>query len=356
MHLLKLIWLNPLQTIRFTYTFVIQASLVVLKRVLLPHVPSYQSFRLQLQRAYLSSCSLTFPNLTWRLPIGDLPEHKAKRLDVGSSVMLYAIPGWTWEKRRCGIGKNIIALYAHGGAYARGEAKMYIESMERWERAATERGWGLTFVSVEYPLSNIAPHPAQRNAFVDAYQCLLKQHIPASNICFMGDSAGGGLCILSSIECIKLGLPQPAGSILMSPWLDMSMRAYEGGNALVETDYLVNANQTIPIFIEQWLNGVSKTSSDVNPLYREPSELLGLNPQLILVGAGDTVLPESKDFARLCQSQSILHRLVCEWGQLHIYALGTQWVDPKVRHKTDGYILDWMEQCQRKAAAATSSI
>jgi hypothetical protein len=151
MHILNLILRNPSSAIRFSYSFVAQSFLVVLRRILLPHIPNYQSLRVQFQRAYLSSCSATFPDLTHRLPVGPVAETKAKQ--VGSDWTGYIIPGHKSLKpltagdpgqSRC------IALYAHGGGYARGEAKMYINYMERWVRVAAEAGLDLTFLSVEY--------------------------------------------------------------------------------------------------------------------------------------------------------------------------------------------------------------
>lgn len=49
-------------------------------------------------------------------------------------------------------------------------------------------------------LTDKASHPAQRDAFLKAYQYLLNQGISPKNIIFMGDSAGGGSCILSRID------------------------------------------------------------------------------------------------------------------------------------------------------------
>jgi hypothetical protein len=151
MHLLALLLRNPLNSIRFLYTFLAQSLIVFLRRLLLPHIPIYQSLRIQLQRAYMSSCSATFPDLTYRLPVGPVATTRAKR--VGSDFIGYIIPGTKSLKplTASGVGNTrCVALFAHGGGYARGEAKMYINYMERWERVAAEASLDLTFLSVEY--------------------------------------------------------------------------------------------------------------------------------------------------------------------------------------------------------------
>lgn len=152
MNLLLLLLRNPIRGFRFLYTWLAQSGLVVLRRILLPHIPHYQSLRLQLQRAYLLSCSTQFPDFTFRLPIGLVSDTKAKR--ICDDFVGYLIPG-----RKAGLidvvaggdtANRCIVLYAHGGGYARGEAKMYIKYMERWERVAKELGVDIIFLSVEY--------------------------------------------------------------------------------------------------------------------------------------------------------------------------------------------------------------
>lgn len=379
MRLLLLLLRHPFAAAKFTYTWLAQSLLVLLRQTLLPHVPSYQSLRLQLQRAYLSSASITFPDVTHRLPVGAVSEARAKHIR-GLGFDAYLIPGARSDllnqrpengRRRC------IALYAHGGGYARGEAKMYLNYMERWVGVAAAEGIELAFLSVEYrkscaskhwhqadsvvlALSIKASHPAQRDSFISAYQFLLKHGIPPGEIIFMGDSAGGevfvhstgrvlilagGLCVLSSIHCQHQHLPQPAGSVLISPWMDMTMRAHVGGNALVETDYVIHANQSTPVLVSQWLNGCPPDSPEANPLYRNADEIPGLNPQLILVGAGEFALRDSIDWAALCATAGVKHQLVREWGQLHIYALGSKWLAPKIRQRTEHSIIDWIKMC-----------
>jgi acetyl esterase/lipase len=138
--------------------------------------------------------------------------------------------------------------------------------------------------------------------------------------------------------------------------MDMSMPAHEGGNALVETDYIVNANRVCPIYVARWLKDIPGTSPDVNPLYRQPAELEGLNPQLILVGAGEFALQESKDLAKLCNQAQVQHEIRCESGQLHVYALGSAWLDPAVRRRTDATVIDWMRSCLAQSHGQTNGV
>lgn len=152
-HLTALILCNPLKTLRFTYTFIAQVILVLLKHILLPYFPVYQSLRTQLQRAYLASSALHFPAIVHRLPVTHCPSSRARK--VGSGWTGYLVPGTRpvsdlSRDRLCCDRKVCIALYAHGGGYAWGEARQYLNYMERWIDIASKMGIDLTFLSVEY--------------------------------------------------------------------------------------------------------------------------------------------------------------------------------------------------------------
>ncbi|KAF9894354.1 hypothetical protein FE257_007857 [Aspergillus nanangensis] len=360
MNLLLLLLQNPVKTLQFAYTWTTSSFLVILQSILLPHYPEYQSLRTRLHRAYLSSAYLVFPHLTHRLPVGSsVPESRAYPVkDAVHNFNGYLIPGTKrgmlkdlCEERSSSSHRECVTIiYAHGGGYSAGEARMYLPYMERWEKAASDVGLEVVFLSVEYPLSDGSPHPAQRDAFLGAYRYLLDLGVPAQQIVFMGDSAGAGCCVLSGIHCLRLGLPQPACTVLHSPWLDPSMPAHEGGNALVATDYVVKVNAAVPKLWDMWLDGASSTSPDTNPLYNRPSEIYGLNPQLILVGGGEFALQEAKDWKKLCDAAAVDSRLICEPGQMHIYSLGSKWLAPGVRKRTDEAIFGWiMEKTSRQS-------
>ncbi|KAH7125998.1 Alpha/Beta hydrolase protein [Dactylonectria macrodidyma] len=333
---------NPLRSIKFTYSFTVQTLLICLRNILLPHHPKYQTFRLQIHRAYWAAASTFFPTLIHRLPVTNCPETRARR--IGSDWTAYVIPGIRELHTTAQTPGACVVVYAHGGGYARGEARMYLNYMERWQSEAASHGLEITFVSVEYPLTDVASHPAQRNSFLDTYKYVLEQGVQPSQVIFMGDSAGGGCCLLSSLELKNLGLPQPAAGILISPWFDMSLRSFDGGNAFVETDYIVTANEGVPAFAKRWIGDIDGASPEVNPLFRTPSEFKDLPPQLILVGGGDFVLPECRDLAQLFDAAELPHKFFVEWGQFHLYALGSKWIDSFVRAKTDSVIFEWISE------------
>jgi hypothetical protein len=141
----------PLTTICFTYTFSVLSVIELSKRLFLSWLPVYQPLRIRLYRAYWAACNAHYPELIHRLPVRD-DEVKA-RLVHEPDFKAYIIPGTESlaDTSTTTDASNVcIALYAHGGGYARGEARMYIRYMERWRNAAQRRGIKLVFFSVEY--------------------------------------------------------------------------------------------------------------------------------------------------------------------------------------------------------------
>ena len=125
----------------------------------------------------------------------------------------------------------------------------------------------------------------------------------------------------------------------------MALNAYEGGNLAVMSDFFVVANQTVPLMAKAFLGKYSGKDAEVNPLYRSTEQIAGISPQLILVGAAEFALSDSKEWARKCRKAGVVHELVVGWGQLHVWALGSSFVDPDLRRKTDEHMIDWMISC-----------
>lgn len=193
-------------------------------------------------------------------------------------------------------------------------------------------------------LTDTAGHPAQLNCFFAAYQYLLGLGIPSSRIMFAGDSAGGGLSILTGLRALKQSVDQPAGYILISPWIDHSGEPFDGGNALVETDYVVTANLMVPAMSSAFTRGLPGDAPEINPLFVDTQDIRGMSRQLILVGAAEFALAEGSRWASRCKKAGVEHTLIREYGQMHIYAMGSSWMPPSVRNKTDMLILDWIQE------------
>ena len=125
--------------------------------------------------------------------------------------------------------------------------------------------------------------------------------------------------------------------------MDLTLSHYTGGNSNVETDYVVTANTLVPILLPMFLGDLPGTSPEINPIHCDLDVVKQLSPQLVLVGSAEFVLQDSRAWAARCAEAKLHHKLIIERGQLHIYAMGSRFIDPGTREKTDSEIVSWIK-------------
>lgn len=102
-------------------------------------------------------------------------------------------------------------LYLHGGAYCVGSPTSHRALTTRIARRL-----GRPVFVLDYRLAPEHPWPAALDDALAAFAAL-----PAP-VVIAGDSAGGGLALLTALALRDRGGPQPAALWLMSPWVDMA--------------------------------------------------------------------------------------------------------------------------------------
>ena len=205
---------------------------------------------------------------------------------LGSPVDLGHCPGH-WLDPAGGTDEGRVVLYLHGGAFVAESPVAHCSLLSRLCRSAGARGF-----YVAYRLAPEHPFPASADDCLDAYRHLLTQGVPASNIVIAGDSAGGGLTATTAMRIRDLGLPAPAGLVLISPLLDLSF----SGKSVRRNDGLD------PLFrapIASALGPIYAPGRDVREPYLSPlfGSLDRLPPSLVLVGSSEILLDDSVRFA-----------------------------------------------------------
>ncbi|TRM68106.1 hypothetical protein BD626DRAFT_480802 [Schizophyllum amplum] len=117
-----------------------------------------------------------------------------------------------------------VMLYVHGGGYFWGSINTHRYQIIRYARKFKGRAF-----AVNYRKAPQYPWPCPVHDVLAAYLYLITpppnaphKPVPAHKIVFAGDSAGGGLSLTVMTILRDLGLPMPAGAVLISPWVDLT--------------------------------------------------------------------------------------------------------------------------------------
>jgi len=152
---------------------------------------------------------------------------------------------------------------------------------------------------------------------VSAYRWLLDLGIEASNVAFVGDSAGGGMVVTAMLLARDRGLPLPAAGMPLSPWFD-----FEATGASQETNADTDALLTkeLGLVLAGMFLGDEGDPHDpyVSPLF---GELAGLPPLFLQVSDGETLLDDSRSFAERARSAGVDVRLDVFPGAQHTFQM-----------------------------------
>lgn len=201
-------------------------------------------------------------------------------------------------------------LYLHGGGYVLGSSKAY-------------RGFVSQIVSrtqlpalvIDYPLAPEATLPAAPTAALHAYRWMLAQGV--ERIAIVGDSAGGGLSLVTLAELAKFsGDPAPVAGVVFSPWTDLaftgkSMRDPNVSDPLIGHDYLRDCAR-------KYLGTTSAVDPIASPLF---SDMQGLPPLLIQVGTDERLLDDSRQYADRAALAGVPVQLEVWEGMHHVFQL-----------------------------------
>jgi acetyl esterase/lipase len=180
-----------------------------------------------------------------------------------------------------------VILYLHGGAYIAGSPTTHRAITTRLARWSDCR-----VLAVDYRKAPEHKFPCAIKDAVTAYKWLLEKGYAPENIALCGDSAGGALCILLSLELQRLGLPKPCCQVLFSPWTNLAADGESHtGNSFVDP-YLPACRMAEAANL---FSAMDKKDPRISPLY---ADLTGLEPTLIHVSSNEIILSDSVDFQK----------------------------------------------------------
>lgn len=221
-------------------------------------------------------------------------------------------------------------LYLHGGGYAGGSPKSH-----KGMTSALPAKTGMKLWSLDYRLAPEHPFPAAIEDVVSAYTALIEIVGSSERIVIAGDSAGGGLTVASMLKARELGLPMPAGLVLLSPWTNLNLDGWSHKNN-IEKDFLASPNM-----LEKMAGWYAADSDRNDPLVSPGlADLSGLPPMLIHVGSEEILMSDSLLLAERAGGAGIPVTLKIWPDMPHVFQMFAKFLEPAERSLNE--ISEWM--------------
>ena len=194
-----------------------------------------------------------------------------------------------------GIEPRHVVLYFHGGVYVMGDAALAAELASEVGRRTQAK-----VISVDYRLAPEHPYPAAVDDAHAAYRALLEDGFDPSDIVFAGESAGGGLAVVTLINARDHGLPLPAAAYVMSPYADLTL-AGTTMDAKRELDPLLS-REALQARVPEYTSGRDAAFGLISPIF---ADLSGLPPLIIQAGSHEVLLDDAVRLAREASSADV---------------------------------------------------
>lgn len=203
-----------------------------------------------------------------------------------------------------------VAIYFHGGGFRLGSLRSHRDLMARISATS-----GCRVLGVEYRLAPEHRFPAAHDDALAVYDWVLDQGFAARDVALLGDSAGGCLALGTALALRDAAQPMPAAIATMSAWTDLS-----ASRASYETHAARDPIHQRPMILAVARNylgpDVDPSDPRVSPLF---ADLDGLPPLLMQVGGRETVLDDTRDFARKAERSGCAVTLEIWDDMIHVF-------------------------------------
>jgi epsilon-lactone hydrolase len=202
-------------------------------------------------------------------------------------------------------------LYLHGGAYVVGSAQAY----RHFAGQIASRARAPAFVA-DYGLAPERPFPAAVDDAEAAYRGLIAAGF--SRIAIVGDSAGGGLALVTAARMTQAArdgmTPSPVAACVMSPWTDLALTG-ESIESRAKHDPLLTRG-ALEIARRLYLGQEDAKDPRASPLY---GDLAGLPPIQLHVGEDEILLDDARRQADLLAKSGLAAELHVWQGMVHVF-------------------------------------
>jgi len=227
---------------------------------------------------------------------------------------LGGVPAVEYRPRRAPRGA---LLYLHGGGFIGTSPSMYA-SFTGWIAHET----GCRVFVPDYRLAPEFPFPASLLDALSVYEAMLAAGLPAEQIFVAGDSGGGNLATSLLVAASGRQLPPPAGLVLFSPELSLT---------LDEPSITENADRDIlPWNIPVWpyLHGLEPRDERVAVA---DADLRRFPPAFVAFGGDEMFRDPIRRFVGRLERAGIATTAIEEPGMFHVFPILMPWADASGR-------------------------
>jgi monoterpene epsilon-lactone hydrolase len=208
-----------------------------------------------------------------------------------------------------GVEPRHTVLYFHGGVYVLGDAALSADLAAQVGRRTSAKA-----ISVDYRLAPEHPYPAAVDDALAAYEALLQSGTDPADIIFAGESAGGGLAVVTLVNARDRGLPLPAAAYAMSPYVDLTL-AGETIKSRRDADPLISP-EALSARVADYTSGQDAGLPLISPIF---ADLSGLPPLIIQVGSHEVLLDDALRLARTAALADVEVTLDVVPGVPHVF-------------------------------------
>jgi monoterpene epsilon-lactone hydrolase len=209
-----------------------------------------------------------------------------------------------------------VILYLHGGGFFMGSPASYRSRTMR----LSYRCHAEVFVPA-YRLAPENPFPAALDDALAAWK-LVKTFRQDAPLFVAGDSAGGGLSLSLLVRLRDLGHAMPNGSILLSPWTDLTV-----SGASVDANLgkdLWFSRKHLETWASYYVDRADAHSPYVSPVF---ADLSGLPSLLLLVGESELLLDDALRVRDAASKKGTDASVFIGKGMQHDWPLTLPWLD-----------------------------
>lgn len=200
-------------------------------------------------------------------------------------------------------------LYLHGGAFVLGGPDSHRAITTRLALEA-----GTRVMVLDYRLEPEHAYPAALDDCLAAYQALLAQGVVPAQLVVAGDSAGGALSLGLALRLKKLGLPQPAGLLLISPVTGVALDS-ASHQRYRHTDPMLRAGCLHTV------STIMSRAPEADERAPVNADLTGLPPMLIQVGEIEALYDDAVQLAEQASRCGVAVALEVNDGLWHVSQL-----------------------------------